>query len=316
MKPFPDMDFGEFHERMMALYNSNHYAAALELVEWGKSRYTEQQNRFPFWRACLLALLNRPGEAVDALESGLAEGAWWGEPMLRHDADLTSLQGNPRFEAVVDRCREHWHNAQKTSQPGRRLILPASGGMGAPLLVVLHGWGGNADQNAELWGSAEKSGWVVALLQSSQICAPNGYCWDDKALAGEEITRQVMEICAETGCNAGRIVIGGISQGGGMCIRVAFQKRIPVCGFLAAAPALMSVDELEVSARAVSPRGVVIIGSADKRWWDAAHQITTFLEQHSLPHRLEEYAGLGHSLPHDFRKRLPEWLEFLSGGQD
>jgi tetratricopeptide (TPR) repeat protein len=55
--------------------------------------------------ACVLAQIGEVDKALSSLESGMEHGRYCGPSWVEHDADLTSLHGNPRFEALLKRMR-------------------------------------------------------------------------------------------------------------------------------------------------------------------------------------------------------------------
>ena len=54
--------------------------------------------------ACFYALANEPGPALDLLERGVTTGGGY-QGWVEHDADLASLHGEPRFQAIVAQLR-------------------------------------------------------------------------------------------------------------------------------------------------------------------------------------------------------------------
>lgn len=308
--------YSQLRQQMFAAWSAGDYAAALSTVDDFAAAFPEQSWQYPFWRACLLARLGRPADALAELEAGLAAGYWWAPARLRSDEDLAALQDQPRFQAVLALCEQKLQAANAQSRPECDLHLPPAGAEGAPLLVVLHGWGGNRKMYAPEWSAALKAGWGVAMLQSSQVTSCATFGWDDVARAGDEIAAQVSDLLRAHNFDANRVVLAGFSQGGGEAIRLAFEARFPVRGYLAVAPARLDMKELEDSPRGVAPRGVLLAGEADQRWADLAEQTADWLAARRLPHWFSLYPGLGHNLPPDFMDELPGWLAFIEGEAD
>jgi len=261
----------------------------------------------------MLARLGRSADALTTLESGLAAGYWWSPIQLRRDEDLAPLQDLSRFQQLLMDCEQKLLAANAQSHPEYDLHLPPEGAVGTPLLVVLHGWSGNRKMFAPEWSAALKAGWGVAMLQSSQVTSCATFGWDDADRAGSEITAQVETLMRTHNFDDNRVVLAGFSQGGGEAIRLAFEARFPVRGFLAVAPARLELKELEDLPRGVAPRGVLLAGEADQRWADLAEKTADWLAEHHLPHWFSLYPALGHELPPDFMEELPGWLAFLEG---
>ncbi len=51
--------------------------------------------------ACVYALLGQADEAIDCIDRAIAFGAW--REWMENDPDLSSLHGDPRFHALLDR---------------------------------------------------------------------------------------------------------------------------------------------------------------------------------------------------------------------
>ncbi|MEZ4238535.1 MAG: tetratricopeptide repeat protein [Myxococcota bacterium] len=102
---------------------------------WGRAREIGYRPAVAAYdQACALARLGRTDEALDALEAALQKGPF--DERVRQDADLASLAGNARFEALL-------HDAELRSHPCR-----------AERYAALDFWVGD-------WQVAEPSGRVV-----------------------------------------------------------------------------------------------------------------------------------------------------------
>src|SRR6185503_3964147 len=99
--------------------------------------------------ACAEALAGRVSESLAWLER--AERSGYGqEPghvdVVRRDADLERLRGEPRFDALLDRVRQHGERlAAFTAEPALHVPEALRGQDGLPLLVVLHADGSTKD---------------------------------------------------------------------------------------------------------------------------------------------------------------------------
>jgi serine/threonine protein kinase/predicted esterase len=99
--------------------------------------------------ACAEALAGQLPQSLDLLEraerSGYGQDPGRADEMQR-DADLERLHGDPRFEATVERIRQHGERlAAYVAQPALHLPAMAADPKALPLLVVLHADGSSRD---------------------------------------------------------------------------------------------------------------------------------------------------------------------------
>jgi hypothetical protein len=80
--------FESLRERILDLYGNKRYEEALSLVQANFASFPDHRATVNYWIACFLALVGKRDEAIASLESGLTEGSWWAEPVLRGDRDL------------------------------------------------------------------------------------------------------------------------------------------------------------------------------------------------------------------------------------
>lgn len=95
---------------------------------------------------------------------------------MRGDPDLKVLQGDPQFEALVSVCRQR-HAQAETSARRELLRLRPGTDPPWPLLMALHGAGGDAEEFSPHWQRATAEGWLVGIPQSSQMIAPGRFGW-------------------------------------------------------------------------------------------------------------------------------------------
>ena len=253
------------------------------------------------------------------MQEALAAGTWWPPVILRDDPDYKTLQGLPGFEAVVHHCAELFDHACCHAHPQRLLLQPLDlpPGAPAPLLVALHGRGGNLNTDAALWSPASNQGWQVALLGSSQVVGQDAYCWDNRSLAEKEVIEQVDQIGQQAALKPTRVVLAGFSQAAGLVLRLALNGQIPASGVIAVVPASFSDDDFERlrhSHHLAGKRVVILASKNDDTWIKTANHLAALLESLGVPHLYTVYDGAGHDFPPDFRDNLPQYLAFLVAG--
>jgi A/B hydrolase-like, N-terminal domain len=215
-----DWDFQRLREETFRLYSEDRHADALALVERNSSCFPDRWGDTLYWRGCLTALTGDPAEALRLLEEAVERGHWWSEAALRGDPDLTTLQGQRRFEALVEICRQRHAQAEAGARPELRALRPRADPPW-PLVIALHDAGGDAEEFGERWQPAVAAGWLVGIPQSSRMVAPGRFGWDDRDRAVQEIREHFHELVREHPITRDRVIVAGFSQGGATAIGMA-----------------------------------------------------------------------------------------------
>lgn len=310
--PFPDYQ-NEFFRR----YHGGNYRAALEWLRAGEDNYPQQSAALYYWRICLLCLLGQPDQAVSVLQEGLESGMWWSEEMLRQDPDLAGLLGRPDFENLIILSGDRQLQAQATSEPAMLVYAPEDQADGpAPLLLALHSRYGNAPEMAERFRHLTRSGWLVAVPQSSQVAYQGAYVWDKRPKAVSEIKDLLARLIDEVWVDEQNIVLAGYSQGGALALELALSGEIPACGVLGIAPYLRETTALEKPPTGWRQNGLrawLITGGRDKAQ-DVFAGIERLLGRRAIPYRREHHPELDHAFPPDFPDSLGRALHFFLQG--
>lgn len=193
--------FDAFYQRVIAQYDAKDYASALDLLERDGPQFPKEAPTILYLSSCMAARLGQLGQAEAFLAQALDRGLWYDETLLRQSPSWAALQGRPEFErlAAISMARATEHAGKP-----QRFIAEPPGGVQAnqryPLLIALHG---NMDTGANAlhaWQSAAHDGWIVAVLQSSQVRMADAYAWDDTDLAAREILQHYAELTNRKTC--------------------------------------------------------------------------------------------------------------------
>jgi predicted esterase len=306
MNPAPST-FDSLRAEVFRLYAARDWTGALDLLRDADARFAAppQIARVIYWRACFLALLGRADEAIKSLQEGLSRGVWWSPMQLRGDGDLAALQADTDFIAIVEEC-ERRLAAHPNVPPQRLMVEPARTGRPLPLLLALHGYGGNAAETLHHWASATEQGWRVAALQSSQVASMDGYHWMDEARAVAEMSQHIAELTQGYSVDQSRIATGGFSNGSRLALTLALTTNLPIgCVVCVAgglrAEAFDALDYDVLRARSL-PRIIAIVGALDPD--TSLHMQAERFIAERLPTELQRVPGLGHDYPADFGARL------------
>lgn len=304
-------DFYRRADEMFELYFQGNYAGALVVTERLAQDFPDEMANTAFWRICLLAVDGKSSAALQAMAHALEDGMWWSEGQLRADRDLASLQGNPEFERMVAICRER-HASKGRVSP--RLLTREPAGMGPhPLLLALHGRSSRPAKDLRRWEPAVSMGWLLAMPQPSQLGSPNSYVWDDIERSQQEIVGHYETLIDQHPVDAGRVVLAGFSQGGGLALQMSLEGLLPVRGFLAVAPGKIAADNLDGLIASGPPdglRGYIVVGDRDERY-PLIKDVQRRVEAAGVPCELDVHPGMGHAYPREFENVLEKALLFL-----
>lgn len=314
------ISFDELQAQMFDLYLAHDLAGAFEVAESVSRLYPDRSTKTAYWKACILSLMGQAEEAVSALAQGLANGAWWAPAMLSQDPDLEAARALPQMAAVLAESNQRWRAAQDRSKPETFILDPKGrsdasakhDGVPPPLMLALHWRNGSGPEFIERFRPvADDLGFLLASAQSSQMCAKDGYCWDDLALGEAEVARALASLHASHRFDANRVVLAGASQGGRLAI--ALSLALPLCGFIAVVPAVGSVEAFAPHIKSAAERGVkgyIITGERD-HFLAGTEDLKRLLDSSGVPCRMEVVAGMPHAFPEDFPERLARAARFV-----
>jgi predicted esterase len=309
--------FLALNDRVFALYGDGHLADALAAVEQEEASLPGWRSRTTYWRACLVAQLGGPEEALSVLRTGLDEGLWWRPDWLTTDEDLERLWDLPAFAEVVAESERRQQEAN-AGQPDRpRMLLFPPRGRPRGVLVALHMYGEPAEEAAPRWSSATDHGLAVCVPESTRVQAEGRPCWDDDMAATRDVTLAIEEaVAAHPEPREGALVLAGASQGGMRAIELALLgEPVPARAFIGVVAGLADPDLVEGRAWEAAEhglRGWLITGDRDAAR-QAVEVLHAQLSQAGLDCRLDHVPGLGHRFPDDFEERLGAMLPRLLG---
>lgn len=306
--------------RTFELYYQGNYREALDLISREGPRFPEEANMVYYFKVCLSSVAGDTEAALSALKEAVDQGIWYAVSNLRQDTDLGPLQGLPEFERLVEICRERSAAAQAAAMPTRLTLRPeaaaeATPAAASPLLITLHGNGGNARGSADHWRPAVRDGWTVVLPQSSQVWGADSYVWNDLDWGEREVRQHLAEIRQEFPVDPARTVLAGFSMGGGLATWMALGRAIDARGFLVVGPFLNDLGPLRQRVAEIQPtglRGYIIVGEED-RSFSKSQEIAAIMRGRGLACELEVHPGMGHEFPQDFEQSLRKGLAFILG---
>ncbi len=310
------LDFEKLMAEMMSLYNADNYAGAYDLLLREEGRFPEFTDELYYQKMCMVSRMNDIPQALQYFREALAQGYWFAPRWLREDEDLKLLQGLPEFEEMFAACQQKLAEAQAAARPEVTVLQPEEQppASGYPLLIALHGNGANAPRTLNPHRGIVSQGWLVAVLQSSQVAGPGSFVWDDYEKAQGEIQQHLAALEQDYAIDPRRIVVSGFSMGGGLATWLGLNGAIKARGFVALGPYLPDVDALQPflnSAKSASARGYIVVGEEDNVCLGISHKVHDLLKANGIPCELELLPGLGHEYPDDYTNSLEKGLAFV-----
>jgi predicted esterase len=305
------MTFQELTDEMTRLYTQRNYAGALALVEQHAGFFPEQAGRTTFWKLCLLSRCERAQDVISVFQQGLDAGLWWAERQFA-DTDLDAVRDLPEFKRLMNVSLERFRQAQERIKPERVLLEPDTYSSTVPLLIALHGGGGNKESNLQEWDVARRRGWLVLSPQATCSIFPNAYWWaEDLEKRLHDIQIHFEEVRKTYPIDTSRVVTAGMSQGSGMAIYTALSGRFPIRGFIAVAPGWKDMDDIAgVAATASVVRGYFVVGEKD-HFLQSTRDIQKILRDNNVAFEEEAYSDLGHEWPPDLEKTFDTAIDYI-----
>ena len=316
-----ETSFEEFQEHIQELYQRQEYTRAYKLAEENATRYPEQTPVVNYWRVCMAVRVGKQDEALELLSDVIKSGFWYGETLLRKSPSLQPLQGNPRFENLVEKNQEQQEKDQDQLFP---LITLRSRGScqddehPCPLLMALHGNGATAQSSVDFWKPAASAGWLVGIPQSSQAMWKDAYVWSDLEVARAEIEQHITLLRRQYAVDAGRTVLAGHSMGGELAIWLALSGALEVRGIIAVGAGGPFMDnpedwhELIEAFTGDPPRMYLIYGEGDRTIpQHNNHVLAGMLQKAGFACEIESLPGVGHEYDPAYIAPFLRGLKFL-----
>ncbi|GAB2640816.1 alpha/beta hydrolase [Kribbella swartbergensis] len=292
----PETTYDALTDRVASLYEQGAYREALALLDDTDDSLLPWLAELTHIRACFLGVLGQPEQALAALQSAAATGAWWDDSLLTEDDDLAGLQDLPGFADLLELSRKQRSGASVVAP-----VLELPTGQAHGVVVALHGAGQRAAHAARDWASVTSLGYALLCVESSQLMSPMYRTWPDPERSRDDVARALTQLPAEL--RSLPVIAAGFSAGGRVALDWALRGRPqPVAGVVVLAPALRGLPD---AAHAALQPSVVLTGTDD----DLRGVVEEAGEQlRGLGVSVEWLPGVGHEFPADFADQLERVL--------
>jgi len=279
--------------------------------------------------------LSRPNHELGTVADRIDEAATWirnaalngyADPAhMENDSDLDQVRQHAKYREAMRAIRV---NRQDQFDEFKRwwddrplhVVLPEKEIDGAkPLVVVLHGYGGDGPDIAEAWReAADVFGAIVVAPESGRpIDGRHGYQWSHEDEAEWVILRAIERMKTAHEIDDEQIVLTGFSQGAFASLRFGLKYPEKLVGVIPVAGIYR--EDLTPFNRFKKdeplPKFFLMIGSED-RSVESMSEAKTALEARDAKVELVVYKGLGHEFPKNRDEETLRALRFVLGISD
>ena len=191
-----------------------------------------------------------------------------------------------------------------------------------PLVILLHGFGAHMGDLAGLAPAIDREGYVYACPNAPLAVeigpGMTGYSWtpprgtatpEDVQLTEGLLTTFFDEVMEQYHVPAGRVILGGFSQGGGLTFRCGLGRPEVFAGLVALSCSIREPDELRDSLPAQRTQPIFMAhGTHDEMVSvERASQARTFLEAEGYQLQYKAYP-MGHEITQEVLDDLVPWM--------
>ena len=201
-------------------------------------------------------------------------------------------------------------------------IGPARGGLASSLIVLLHGWGADGNDLADLAYpiSVRLPGAAFFIPNGPTPCKmnPKGREWfdiDDRVNgpvdAAPIINKAVSSALSELNLSPSALALAGFSQGGMMVLHCGLRQKPPPAAIISFSGALLLHEDLTENTNEISyPPVMLVHGTEDKVVPFRLHTASCdMLQSRSIEVEKVECVGLGHGIDPD---GLSAMIDFMA----
>ncbi len=215
-------------------------------------------------------------------------------------ARLRARPGKPKIEG-----QPGLHKLRLRSKRGALLHVPeAALGNPAPLAVMLHGAGGNAEQGLSLLNDSAGGAGLIVLAPESRKAS-----WDiiSESKYGPDvdfIDEALREVFSRYAVDEKKVALGGFSDGASYALSLGLSNGFLFHYILAFSPGFMAPVRLENTPCIFVSHGTLDSVLPIDR---CSRKLVPVLEEHGLPFQYREFEG-PHTIPPGIREEALDWF--------
>lgn len=231
------------------------------------------------------------------------------------DTDFDYIKNTRKFKKLVKAANAEMESLKSGASLMPKTYLPSNYNKdkAAPLMVLLHGYGGNPTSMIDLYKPlAESKGVILMACRASEISGRNSFYWDfENRTAIEKIRRDIEKVAARFNIDKDNILLSGFSQGGYLCYDFGlknadlFKGLMPVAGSVPKEITLSDMAKKDLKLFA-------FIGLKESpAFLKAYDSLDETLDDLEVPYYLH-YSNIGHQYPENTDDALIKAFDWLT----
>jgi len=294
-----------------AYENENYEKAATLFVDAYNMLADEQTKMYAAYNAaCAFALSKNKKQGLKYAKIALENG------MLRFegDKDFEYIKNSGKFKKIVKAADKKIAELQSPASSLPITYTPKSYNKNElhPLIVILHGYGGNPANIIELYKPlADARGAILLSCRASEVMTENSFYWDfDNTEALTLLRRQVENTIKKFSIDQQKVILTGFSQGGFLSYDFGFKNADLFTAFLPVAGRVPQVLELHQQANK-NLKVYSIAGLKEpKNFLIGYEDLDEKLDKLNIAYQLKFY-NIGHQYPENNEEELLKAFDWL-----
>ncbi len=291
------------------LYQAGRFQEVIDFLNNGVEEFPDLKPAQFYTQICAATKLEKYDVALAIFKQLLDEGGWYSEMILRQSPSLQPLQGMPEFEKLLNISVER--SKEDSKKDYNLTAIPDNIKPPYPLILALHAGGGLVKEEFEVWKAVVDHGYVLGMPRSTTLfwSGKDGANWFDYEESAEQVKTYAEKLNNDHPLDPERSIVGGLSAGAALAIKLALTGILSVRGFVVVAPGGPEINEPEKwqwqsiidNAKNSDLRGIIIRGEEDRGVpREGIQKLTAMINDGGIPCKFIEYPELGHWYPPDF----------------
>ena len=264
--------------------------------------------------ACAYAMIERP------LASGMwlkraAEAGFADFPLASNDIHLASVRTDPSYMEALKLIRKNHDRgggqvAAGIMRPIQYVPKDLAKEASSPLIVLLHGYGTDGHDIINPWKTLADEYDMRLVAPQGPHETEHGFRWGPVDESEPIVLSAIKYMEDEYRIDRRKIVLCGFSQGGLLAYALGVRHPKTFSGLIPIAGRFPGLDQAVKVPHAQYPRVFIMIGTKDRPLTDN-RKAAKELEAAGYFVRLNEYEGVGHHLPQNFREEFRKALQYI-----
>jgi len=287
-------------------YSSKDYKKAGEL--YAESYELEERTVAAFNAACSYSLANDKKKAAKYAAVAL-EGGMFG---FDDDSDFDNVRNYKKFEKIAAKARaELAKMADEPALPSTYIATTYNKEIASPLIIALHGYGGNPDDMINVHKEiAEQFNAIILAPRADKVSGRNTFYWGDGEALYARLRKEIENAIKKYNIDEDQIILTGFSQGGWLTYDFGLQNTdlirclMPVAGRVPSK--LMLADNAKENIRLFAFAGL----KESQKFLDSYDNLDGKLDDIGVNYIIKKM-NIGHTYPENRTEELREALLWL-----